>query len=181
VNNGAAFVRYARALLVVAERESDPDRVGDELDTYVQLLADHPELARVLQTPMVPPARKADAVRALAEHAGFIPLVARLLAALAERDRLATVPHLAKAFRARLLERRNIVAAEVTSAVPLPSDKTAAIAERLGEVTGKRVQVSASVDPSIIGGVVARVGSLVYDGSVANQLARMRQKLVENV
>lgn len=181
MNNGAAYARYARALLEVAERESDPDRVGRELDAYLQLLADHPDLARVLQSPTVPGARKADAVRALATQAGFTPMVARLLAALGERDRLAMVPELVQAFRARLLDRRNIVSAEVTTAVPLPPDRTDAIARKLGEVTGKQVQVSSRVDPSIIGGVVARVGSMVYDGSVTNQLARMRQKLVENV
>jgi F-type H+-transporting ATPase subunit delta len=104
-----------------------------------------------------------------------------LLTTFAERDRLAIVPGLAKAYHARLLERRNIVAAEVTTAVPRPSDRSEAIAKRLGDLTGKQVRVSTRVDPSIIGGVVARVGSTVFDGSVTSQLARMRQKLVENV
>jgi len=181
MNNGAAFARYARALFEVAERESDPERVAAELETYAQLLIDQPDLSRVLHSRAVPPSRKADAVRAIAAEAGFTPIVARLLAALAERDRLQAVPGLAKAFRNRLLERRNIVSAEVTTAVPLPSQKVEAIARGLGEVTGKQVRVSSRVDPSIIGGVVAQVGSIVYDGSVTGQLARMRQKLVENV
>jgi F-type H+-transporting ATPase subunit delta len=73
------------------------------------------------------------------------------------------------------------VSAEVTTAMPLPPGKVEAITRKLGEVTGKQVRVSSRVDPSIIGGVVARIGSIVYDGSVTGQLARMRQKLVENV
>ena len=88
---------------------------------------------------------------------------------------------LAAAYKARLYERKNTVAAEITTAVPLE----AAIVDRLGhalaEASGKQVIVSARVDPSIVGGVVARVGSTVYDGSVTTQLALMRRKLVENV
>lgn len=181
MNNGAALTRYARALLDVAEREADPDRVAADLDAYVGLLEDQPELARALQHPVVPGAKKADVLRAVAQQAGFSPLVTRLLTTFAERERLPIVPDLARAYRARLLERRNIVSAEVTTAVPLPPDRSEAIARALGAVTGKQVQVSTRVDPSIIGGVVARVGSTVFDGSVTNQLARMRQKLVENV
>ena len=181
MNSGAESARYARALFEVAERDSDPERVGEELAAYTRLLNEQPELSRVLYSPAVPAPRKADAVRAIAAQAGFTPMVARLLAALAERDWLAVVPELAEAFHARLLERRNIVAAEVTTAVPLPAGQAAAVARRLGEVSGKDVRVSSHVDPSIIGGVVARIGSMVYDGSVTSQLARMRQKLVENV
>jgi F-type H+-transporting ATPase subunit delta len=181
VNNGAALTRYARALIDVAERESDPDRLAADLEAYVRLLGDQPELARVLQHPVIPAGRKADVLRAVAQQAGFSPLMSRLLTTFAERERLAIVPDLAKAYQARLLERRNIVAAEVTTAVPLPPERSEAIAKRLGDLTGKQVRVSTRVDPTIIGGVVARVGSTVFDGSVTNQLARMRQKLVENV
>jgi len=181
MTDGAAFARHARALFEVAERESDPERVAAELDTYARLLVDQPELARVLHSRAVPPSKKADAVRAIAAEAGFTPIVSRLLAALAERDRLQAMPGLATAFNSRVLERRNIVSAEVTTAMPLPPEKVEAIARKLGEVTGKQVRVSSRVDPSIIGGVVARIGSIVYDGSVTGQLARMRQKLVENV
>jgi F-type H+-transporting ATPase subunit delta len=100
---------------------------------------------------------------------------------LVERHQLGTLPALAHAYRARLMERRNIVAADIATAVPLSADTTEAIAQRLGEVTGKQIRLQARIDASLIGGVVARVGSIVYDGSVTGQLARMRQKLVENV
>jgi F-type H+-transporting ATPase subunit delta len=180
VANGAALSRYARALIDVAERQSNAERVAEDLDAYAGVLQQHEDLARVLHSPAVPPAKKRDAVRVLAAQLGLTPLVTQLLTALAERDRLVVVPELAPVYRDRLLERRNVVSAEVTTAMPIPSDKIDAIARQLGQVTGKQVRVSSRVDPSIIGGVVARVGSMVYDGSVNNQLARMRQKLVEN-
>ena len=178
--NGAALSRYARALLDVAERHSNAERVAEDLDTYARLVREHDDLARVLHSPAIPPAKKVDAVRALAGQLGLTLLVTQLLTALAERDRLAVVPQLAPVYQDRLLERRNVVSAQVTTAVAIPSDKIDAIARRLGEVTGKQVRISSRIDPGIIGGVVARIGSTVYDGSVNGQLARMRQKLLEN-
>jgi F-type H+-transporting ATPase subunit delta len=180
MNDRAGVSSYARALLDVAERESDPERVSSELDAYVNVVKAHLDLSRVLLNPVVPPQRKAQAVHEIAARAGLSPVVAKLLVVLAQRDRLALVPDLSDAFRARVLERRNIVSAEVTTAVPLTPQASEALAHRLGEVTGKHVRISRRVDPSIIGGVVAQIGSTVYDGSVKGQLARMRQKLVEN-
>jgi F-type H+-transporting ATPase subunit delta len=91
------------------------------------------------------------------------------------------VPELAAAYRTRLYERRNVVAGDITSAVPLDGAAVDRVGRALEEVSGKQVILSARVDPSIIGGVVARVGSTVYDGSVTTQLALMRRKLVETV
>ena len=89
------------------------------------------------------------------------------------------MPDLAAAFRERLLAHQNIVRAEVTSAAPLSPEKTKALEDSLSKVTGKKVELSVSVDPELLGGVVAKIGSTVYDGSVKTQLERMRQELVE--
>jgi F-type H+-transporting ATPase subunit delta len=98
---------------------------------------------------------------------------------LAERDRLELLPDLLAAYRDRLMDHLQVVRAEVRTAVSLPEDRAAQLQQRLAELTGRRVTMSAKVDPSIIGGVVARIGSTVYDGSVATQLARIKSKLVE--
>ncbi len=177
----AAVQRQARALVDVAERRGDSDRIDAELSAIAQAMTSDPGIARLLGPSALPPGRKIEALRALALKAGLSDEVTKLLVLLAERDQLDTIPALASAFHARLMEKRNIVSAEITTAVPLPAEAADAIARRLGEVTGKRITLSARIDPSIIGGVVARVGSVVYDGSVTGQLARMRQKLVENV
>jgi F-type H+-transporting ATPase subunit delta len=87
------------------------------------------------------------------------------------------VQEILSAFRARVQDRLQIVRAEVTTAVKLSADRRDAIAQRLGEVTGKQVLIDARVDPSIIGGVVAKISSTVYDGSVATQLERLREQL----
>ena len=176
-----AGVREARALLDVATRESDPDRVGAELDVIAEAMRTEPEVQALLLNPGVPVARKVQALQVIASSLGLTPLVSKLLAVFAERGCLRLVPGLAAAYRLRLLERKNIVSADITTAVPLSAGTADRVGRALGQASGKQVLVSTRVDPSIIGGVVARIGSTVYDGSVTTQLARMRQKLVENV
>ena len=177
----AAGAREARALLDVATRESDPDRVGAELDAIADAMRTQPEVQALLLRPGVPIARRVQALQLIASSLGLTPLVSKLLTAFAERDSLRLVPDLAAAYRTRLLDRKNIVSAEITTAVPLTPETADRVGRALGQASGKQVLVSTRVDPAIIGGVVARVGSTVYDGSVTTQLARMRQKLVENV
>jgi len=84
-------------------------------------------------------------------------------------------------FRVRLLDYRKVVRAEVVTAVPLADGQASAIEARLAQVTGRTVTLSASVDPSIIGGLVAKVGSTVYDASVTRQLQKMKQRLAESM
>ena len=176
----AAGAREARALLDVATRESDPDRVGFELDAIADAMRTQPEVQALLLRPGLPIARRVQALQLIASSLGLTPLVSKLLAAFAERDSLRLVPHSA-AYRTRLLDRKNIVSAEDhDGGAAHPGDRRS-VGRALGQASGKQVLVSTRVDPAIIGGVVARVGSTVYDGSVTTQLARMRQKLVENV
>jgi F-type H+-transporting ATPase subunit delta len=98
---------------------------------------------------------------------------------LTRARKLNLLEDLAEVFGERLLAHQNIVRAEVTSAAPLSPEKTKALADRLAQVTGKNVELSVSVDPALLGGVVARIGGTVYDGSVKTQLERLRQELVE--
>jgi F-type H+-transporting ATPase subunit delta len=173
--------REARALLDVASKASDPDRVGAELDTLAEAMRTQPDVERLLLHGGIPIPQKQEALNAISARLGFTPVVSRLLAVLAERDRLSILPELAAAYKTRLHERKNTVAAEITTAVPLEAAVVDRLGHALAEASGKQVIVSARVDPSIVGGVVARVGSTVYDGSVTTQLALMRRKLVENV
>jgi F-type H+-transporting ATPase subunit delta len=175
-----AGAREARALLEVASRESDPDRVGAELDVIAEAMRTQPEVQALLLTPGVTVARKVQALQVVASSLGLTPLVSKLLVVFAERASLRLVPDLAAAYRTRLLERRNIVSADITTAMPLSADTAERVGRALGQASGKQVLVSTRLDPAIIGGAVARIGSTVYDGSVTTQLARMRQKLVEN-
>jgi F-type H+-transporting ATPase subunit delta len=173
-----AAARYARALLEVALKESaDLEHVANELDGFVKLLKDQPALERVLLNPAVPAARKKNAVGEIVKLSGASAVVGKLLMLLAENDRIALVPEMVNAYHELLMTRQNVVRAEVTSAEPLAKERVDAIEKRLATLTGKRVMMVTKVDADILGGVVARVGSTVYDASIATQLKKIRERL----
>ena len=177
MNTRASAARYARALLDVVIKEGDPEQVEQELMALADLFAGNAELQKALTNPAVPVAAKRGVVEALVSRAKSSPPLGKLMLMLADRNRLALLPGLAASYGERLMEHRQIVRADVTTAVPLPPDRAAQFQQRLAAATGRRVTMTTSVDPSLIGGAVARVGGTVYDGSIATQLARMRERL----
>jgi len=178
VTNKTAAARYARALLDVAIKENaDLDAIERGLAAFADLFATYPALGKVLFNPAVPLPRKRAAVADLTSRMKMAPILVKLVALLAERDRLELLPDLVAAYQHRLLDHRKVVRAEVTTAAPLDALRVDAIRRDLAALTGRTVMVSTKTDPSIIGGVVARVGSTVYDASVTRQLARMKERL----
>lgn len=176
----AAATRYARAFFEVSIQQADPQQVERDLSGFAELLATHEALGKVLLNPAVPTPRKRAVVSAIVERAPtMVPAVAQLLVLLAERDRLGVLPELVDAYRVRLMDHLKMVRADVTTAVPLPPDRTAALRRSLSTATGKQVSVVTHVEPALVGGVVVRVGSTVYDGSLARHLERLKDKLVE--
>jgi F-type H+-transporting ATPase subunit delta len=173
--------RYAAALFDVASKSGRTERAGDDLQALVQTIAGHEELKRVLASPAVPAqVKKQIVIELLRVSGGFSEEVTRLVAMLAERDRLGVLAGLHQSYSDRLLEEKKIVPAEVVTAAPLSDTSRAALTRALGSATGREVRLNERVDPSIVGGVIARVGSLVFDGSVTRQLERLRQKLATN-
>jgi F-type H+-transporting ATPase subunit delta len=182
VTNKTAAIRYARALLDVAVKEqADLELIENELTQFADLFTQYPLLQKVLLNPAVPVPRKRAAVADLLAQAKFTPIVSKLLALLADRDRLVLVKDLLSAYSDRLLDHRGVVRAEVTTAVALDTQRAEAIREGLATLTGRTVMLATKIDPSIIGGLVARIGSTVYDGSVTRQLEKMKERLVESV
>ena len=181
MTNKTAAIRYARALLDVAVKEqADLELVEHELSQFADLFTQYPLLEKVLLNPAVPVPRKRAAVSDLLAQATFTPIVSKLLALLADRDRLVLVPDLLAAYRDRLLDHRHVVRAEVTTAAPLDAPRAQAIQKGLATLTGRTVMLATKIDPSIIGGLVARIGSTVYDGSVTRQLEKMKERLVKS-
>jgi F-type H+-transporting ATPase subunit delta len=172
--------RYAKALLDVAAKESDPAQVERDLGVLVRAMRDHDELRRALANRATPAAVRVNVMRALAERASVQPPVAKLVAILAERGRLDLLPDLLDVYRERLLAHNNVMRGSVTTATPLAPENVEALARSLGTLTGKEVRLEVAVDPALIGGVVARLGSTVYDGSIRTQLEKLKQVLVES-
>lgn len=180
MTNRTAAKRYARALFDVALAEQhDVAAVGQELAGFAGLVSSHETLQRVLANPAIPAARKRAVVEQLLAHGRVAPVVSRVLLLLAERDRLLLLPDLADAYQSRLMDHQQVVHAEVTTAMPLTDDRVAALQQGLTQVTGRQVHLGIRVDPSIVGGAIARIGSTIYDGSVTTQLEKMRQRLVD--
>jgi len=178
VTSRVAAARYARALFDVARKEADPEQAGRDLSEFAAIVSGTPSLLRALSNPVVPAARKRAVVDQMLAHAGTVsPPVGKLLRLLAERDRLLLLPELAEAYQNRLMEHARVVRAEVTTAAPLAAERVTAIRTALARTTGREVQLETRVDPAIIGGVVTRIGSTVYDGSVVRRLEKLRETL----
>jgi F-type H+-transporting ATPase subunit delta len=172
--------RYAIALFDVLQKRGDQGTAERDLEGFRALLAGSAELTRVFENPAVPASKKRGIVEALlASSGGVSPEVRRLLLMLADRDRLWLLPEIADGYAVRLRKMRGIVNAELTTAGPLPASQRASLLAALARAAGSQVAMTEKVDPAIIGGVIARVGSVVFDGSVAAQLERMRRRLID--
>jgi F-type H+-transporting ATPase subunit delta len=182
MTNRTAANRYARALFDVAVKEKqDLGTIDRDLAEFIDLLKQHATFGKVLLNPAVPAPRKRAAVASVISQAKLSPAVAKLLVLLAERDRFILLPDLLEAYRQRVRDFQKIVRAEVVTAAPLSAERAQAVERGLEQASGRHVQMDLRVDPSLVGGVVARIGSTVYDASVATQLQKMKQRLVENI
>jgi F-type H+-transporting ATPase subunit delta len=176
----ALAIRYARALFDVALAESDPARVGEQLHQFAAIVAGHAELSKVLASPAVPKKIKAAILTDLVGQVTLESPLRKLLLMLADRDRLTLLTELDEAYQDRLLQHQQVIEAHVTTAAPLAPERADALARGLSEKTGRQVKLTTSVDPALLGGVVTRIGSTVYDGSVSRHLERLRQTLAQD-
>ena len=181
MSDRADALRYARELFDITWRQGKAEEVAAELETIVRAARDYQSQVRPLFHPLVPKASKLATIRAFTSKAGVSRPTAVLLEALVQFHALHQLGVVAGGFRDRLNRKLGVVRARVTTATPLAAEKAEALRQRLSEITGRQVTLGTHVDPAIIGGVVTQIDSTVYDGSVTRQLARMRQKLVENV
>jgi F-type H+-transporting ATPase subunit delta len=172
--------QYALALFDVAQKGRQTDRIGREIAEFAALVRSHEELAKTLSNTAIPVARKRavidDLVRSLPELG---PEVSRLLAFLADRDRLMHLDAIAEAFKEKAMEASRVVRAELVTAAPIDEHARGHIAAALGRALGRDVTMTERVDGAIVGGFVARVGSVVFDGSIARHLERIREKLLQ--
>ncbi len=167
--------RYAQAVFDLADEEETFDRWAADLGV-IAAFAQEPDVAEILASPRVPREEKLRLLAAGLQSqvsAGALNLV-RLLN---DRDKLALVPDVMAIFGEQVDERRGIAHALVTTAVPLSDDERGAVAARLSAITGKTVDVVPVVDPAIIGGVVARIGDQLIDGSTRTRLKALRRSL----
>jgi F-type H+-transporting ATPase subunit delta len=169
--------RYAQALFHLARKEGTTERVETDLEAVDALLHTSPNLLRVMKAPTIPRPQKKDLVRRLFESQ-VSGLTLRFLNLLIDKRREAVLSEVNREFRALSYAARNILPVTATVAMRLTPEERTRLAETLSRRTGKTIELSEEVDPTLIGGVVLRLGDTIIDGSVAGQLRRLRQQLI---
>ena len=172
--------RYAAALADVVAKSGETEIVRSELAQFVGLMTENPQLAEIFRNPAVPYENKNNILETLIARTRPNKTTANFLRVLQRNHRLADLPAIYGRFNTVLEERAGLVTAEVTTAEPLAAAQQTALAARLQQITGKRVNFNFKIDPEIIGGVVTRIGSTVYDGSVKNQLQQLKEKMIRS-
>ncbi len=176
---GGLSRRYAKALADVAAERQVMEEVGRDLKRIAELFEGNREVVTFFANPAVPLADKRRVLQSLAARAEVQSLSGNFLGLLLEKRRLPHLEEIALAYEELADERLNRGKATVTSAAPLPEPMMEGLKVRLRRATGKEVYLEARVDPGILGGLVAQVGSTVYDGSLRTQLRRMREQLLK--
>jgi F-type H+-transporting ATPase subunit delta len=172
--------RYAHALAEIVFSPGSKIQSGDivnQLRAIEELLAGSPELRSILITPAVTVARKRAVMEKLMGEIGVSPIVRNLLFVLLDHQRITHLSEVRASFEAMVDQHSGVVPAEVISAEPLTEAQARELQSALNQLSGKNVRMNTSVDSGLLGGVVARIGSTVYDGSVRGQLEGMRRKL----
>jgi len=170
----SAAKRYTEAVFAIAKDSGTFDQWQRDLDLLAALNTDQ-QAAIVFASPKVPQTEKQAVLDAVLANAQ--PETRNLARLLLERGRMPIAPEMSELFREYALAERGIVVADVTTAIPLDNTAEASVKQRLSAAVGKQVEIRSHVDDSIIGGVVARIGDQLIDGSVASQLKRLRTRL----
>jgi F-type H+-transporting ATPase subunit delta len=167
---------YAQALLAVAEAEDDLGTVEDELFAFVKAVERDGRLFEALTDPALPAENKRALVNELLGDRAN-PHTVSILGFLIEQGRSRELGRIVEGLAELAAERRRHVVAEVRSAVPLTLERRKKLADALSKATGKNVEIKVVIDPSVIGGVLARVGDEVFDGTVRTRLEDARERL----
>ena len=166
--------RYATALYELADEQKALDAVADDLRALRGLIDESADLKRLIRSPVLTRVEQGKAVAALAERAGFQSLVRNILGLLAKNRRLFVLPEVINAYLSELAARRGEVTAQVTSAQALSEAQRAALDERLRRAVGGKVAIELRVDPSLLGGLIVKLGSRMVDASLSSKLHRLQ-------
>ena len=170
--------RYAKALVQLAEEKKVVDNTRADLAAFVGAVDSLPALEKLLASPVFTPENKKAVIKDLAGKLGMQPTTQRFVEHLAETGRIRYIKEMYEAFQEILAERTNRAMARLTTAAAISPADLADIKKKLEALTGKQVDIDSRIDASLIGGAKAQIGSTVYDGSIKNQLTKMRNQLM---
>ena len=178
MSSQAVARRYAVALADVVQSRGEAQEVREELAAWDELVRSNAQLLEVFRHPTITNEQKGAVLEELIRRTRPRPTTANFLKVLLQNHRLAELSEVSRQFALELDRRSGVVRAQVTTARPLTPEAQEALRLRLGELTGSSVRLQFDVDDELIGGVVTRIGSTLYDGSVRGHLRQIKQKMI---
>lgn len=175
--NGAVSSRYAAALADVALEQKSADRVKRDLSAFTTAYDSSADLRTSLESPAVGREAKLQVVQKIAARMDLTPAVRNFLCVLVDNRRTEMLGEIQQSFHVELNARLGIAEADVTSSRELSAEERKQLTAALEKRSGKKIEARFHEDQSLVGGAVVRVGSTVYDGSVREQLTRLREQL----
>lgn len=173
----AVAQRYARALVDIALKQEQAEQVRKGLAAFAELVAGSAALRNALASPAVSREKKQAILGKLAAQLGVGKTVSNFLMVLADNRRTHLLPLIREAYDQQMNVKLGVAQAQVTSARDLNAEEKTKLVAALGKMTGKRVEAQYQQDAGLIGGTIVRMGSTIYNGSVRDQLKRMKEKL----
>ena len=170
--------RYAKALVNLAENEKDLDNTGKHLNSITEVYKENIELRQVLSDTKVSSGIKMEILKDVLIKIKVSRLVDTFSRYLLAKRRIDFLPDIERAFNLLLQEKLGRIEANVTTASELPKDTVKKLVDAISSYSGKEIEVNLTIDPSIIGGIVTRIGSTVIDGSIQTYLNQIRQSII---
>ena len=170
--------RYAKALVNLAENEKDLDNTGKHLNSITEVYKENLELRQVLSDTKVSSGIKLEILKDVLSKIKVSKLVDTFSRYLLAKRRIDFLPDIERAFNLLLQEKLGRIEAKVTTASELPKDTLKKLVDAISSYSGKEIEVNVTIDPSIIGGIVTRIGSTVIDGSIQTYLNQIRQSII---
>jgi F-type H+-transporting ATPase subunit delta len=171
---GGLADRYAAALYDLADEQGELDQTVEQASALGRVIDDNADFRRLLETPLIDIKQSISAARAVLQAQGFSPTIIRFVCVIAANRRLIQLRAILAAFAGLVARKRGVVAAQVVSAHPLTLPQREAVRARLIEAGYGNVDIHEQVDPSLLGGLVVKIGARLYDNTIKSRLQRLQ-------
>ena len=178
MSQGMIARRYAKALVNLAENEKDLNNTGKHLHSITEVYKENSALRQVLSDTKVSSGVKLEILKDVLSKVKVSKLVDTFIRYLLAKRRIDLLPDIERSFNLLLQEKLGRIEAKVTTASELPKDTVKKLVDAISSYSGKEIEVNVAIDPSIIGGIVTRIGSTVIDGSIQTYLNQIRKSII---